>query len=47
MVQGRYGNFNNIRVLQQFPIWGSFQLTDEEIDFINFFNQNYYGKAKK
>jgi hypothetical protein len=43
----RWGNFNNIRVLQQFPIWGSFQLTDEEIDFINFFNQNYYGKAKK
>jgi adenine-specific DNA-methyltransferase len=43
----RYGNFNNIRVLQQFPIWGSFQLTDEEIDFINFFNQKYYGKAKK
>lgn len=40
----RYGNFNNIRVLQNFPIYGSFELTKPELDFINQFNQKYYGK---
>ena len=37
----RWGNFNNIRILQSFPIptdkkniWNNFNLTQEEIDFI-------------
>jgi len=37
----RWGNFNNVRILQSFPIpqdkkniWNNFNLTDEEIDFI-------------
>ena len=37
----RWGNFNNIRILQKFPIpknpkdiYGSFGITQEEIDFI-------------
>lgn len=40
----RYGNFNNIRVLQSLPKWGSFLLTDEENKFIKEFNVKYYGK---
>ena len=40
----RYGNFNNIRVLQSFPIWGTFKLTKEEQGFIKEFNNKYYGK---
>jgi len=43
----RYGNFNNIRVLQKFPVWGTFQLSEEEMAFINNFNSIYYGKEKK
>jgi len=43
----RYGNFNNIRVLQQFPVYGSFELTKIENDFIKNFNQKYYGKKEK
>lgn len=38
----RWGNFNNIRILQSFPIpedkeniWNNFELNNEEIDFIN------------
>jgi hypothetical protein len=30
----RYGNFNNIRVLQNLPIFSSFELTTSENDFI-------------
>jgi hypothetical protein len=37
----RYGNFNNVRILQKFPvpdnpndIWQSFEITDEEKNFI-------------
>ena len=37
----RWGNFNNIRILQSFPIpsdteniWNNFNLTDEEIQFM-------------
>ncbi|MDR3290094.1 MAG: class I SAM-dependent methyltransferase [Rickettsiales bacterium] len=40
----RYGNFNNVRVLQNFPILGSFELTREETNFIEEFNKKYYGK---
>jgi SAM-dependent methyltransferase len=43
----RYGNFNNVRVLQCFPVWGSFELTHEEKIFIKKFNTTYYGKEKK
>lgn len=40
----RYGNFNNIRVLQNLPLLGTFELTQEEICFIREFNKKYYGK---
>jgi hypothetical protein len=43
----RYGNFNNIRVLQRFPVLGSFELTAEEETFIKKFNQQYYGNTRK
>lgn len=43
----RYGNFNNVRILQQFPIYKSFELTGEEEQFINKFNKKYYGKKEK
>lgn len=42
----RYGNFNNIRVLQHLPILGTFMLTKEENQFIKEFNAKYYGKTK-
>ena len=41
----RYGNFNNIRVLQQFPLLGEFKLTSKEELFIHNFNNTYYGKT--
>ncbi len=37
----RYGNFNNIRVLQNFPIFTIFNLTKEEESFIEIFNEKY------
>ncbi|GMO60894.1 MAG: hypothetical protein Ta2D_06630 [Rickettsiales bacterium] len=43
----RYGNFNNIRVLQKFPILESFNLTNEEKEFIKIFNMEYYGNKKE
>lgn len=43
----RYGNFNNNRVLQNFPLLNSFSLTKEEIQFIQHFNKMYYGKKEK
>lgn len=43
----RYGNFNNIRVLQNLPIWGSFKLSSAEMKLIEKFNSKYYGKGKK
>ena len=33
----RYGNFNNIRVLQKFPIWSGINLTDKENSYIDNF----------
>ena len=33
----RYGNFNNVRVLQKFPKWGVPDLNQEEEDFIHQF----------
>jgi len=41
----RYGNFNNIRVLQNFPKYKNFKLTQEELNFIKEFNSTY--KSKK
>jgi adenine-specific DNA-methyltransferase len=38
----RYGNFNNISILRKFPILQSFNLTKEELDFIELFNKKYY-----
>lgn len=43
----RYGNFNNIRILQHFPKFGSFTLTREEMAFVDKFNEAYYGKKQK
>lgn len=43
----RYGNFNNIRVIQNFPIFQSISLTQQELDFIIDFNKVYYGKKEK
>lgn len=43
----RYGNFNNIRILQHFPLFESFKLNKEENEFITKFNKAYYGKNKK
>ena len=43
----RYGNFNNVRILQKFPIYHSFKLTKEEQNFIKRFNKTYYEKKKK
>lgn len=38
----RYGNFNNVRVLQKFPEITSFSLNKEEEDFVEKFNNEYY-----
>jgi hypothetical protein len=43
----RYGNFNNIRVLQKLPKWGKLNLTSKELEFIECFNNIYYGKKEK
>lgn len=43
----RYGNFNNVRIMQNFPLLASFDLTSKELDFINTFNNKYYGKKEK
>jgi methylase of polypeptide subunit release factors len=40
----RYGNFNNNRILQIFPIYKDFNLTEEELKFIREFNNAYKGK---
>lgn len=43
----RYGNFNNIRILQHLPIYGTFKLTKKEEKFVKEFNDKYYGKEKE
>ena len=43
----RYGNFNNIRVLQQLSKLENILLTKEEINFITTFNNKYYEKKQK
>lgn len=44
----RYGNFNNIRVLQHFPLLKNIKLNEKEISFIKEFNHAYYkGKKRK
>ncbi len=43
----RYGNFNNIRVLQNFTKLKHIDLSKEELEFIKKFNKVYYGKDKK
>lgn len=40
----RYGNFNNIRILQSFPKLEYIKLTKEEEKFIIWFNGRYYGE---
>ncbi len=40
----RYGNFNNVRILQNLPKYGTFKLTKEELEFVKEFNKKYYGK---
>ncbi|MDA7995883.1 MAG: methyltransferase [Gammaproteobacteria bacterium] len=39
----RYGNFNNIRVLQNLAVIGSFSLSKSEERFVEKFNAQYYG----
>ena len=43
----RYGNFNNIRVLQSFSQLNTFKLNNKELSLINKLNSSYYGKEKK
>ncbi|GAA7147919.1 hypothetical protein ID0397_06180 [Helicobacter pylori] len=43
----RYGNFNNIRVLQHLPLLESIVLNKQELEFIQKFNGAYYGKKKE
>ena len=43
----RYGNFNNIRILQSLPLLKHIKLTDKEHSFIKTFNKRYYGKKEK
>ena len=43
----RYGNFNNIRVLQHLSKLETIRLTDQEYDFIAHFNKRYYAKKTK
>lgn len=40
----RYGNFNNNRILQIFPKYKDFNLTEEELNFIREFNNAYKGR---
>lgn len=40
----RYGNFNNVKILQNFPILKDFKLTKEEKELIKKFNLAYLGK---
>ena len=40
----RYGNFNNVRILQNFPKFDSFCLNENENEIINTFNKAYYDK---
>lgn len=42
----RYGNFNNIRVLQNLPLLNTIHLTKEEEKTIKQFNEKYYGNKK-
>ncbi len=42
----RYGNFNNIRVLQNISILDSFDLSEKELSFIDEFNASYYANDK-
>ena len=43
----RYGNFNNVRILQNFPLLEYIKLEEKKLDFIKKFNSFYYGKKKK
>ncbi len=42
----RYGNFNNIRVLQRLSKLKDIKLNNEELDFIKDFNERYYNGKK-
>lgn len=42
----RYGNFNNIKILKNFPILNTINLSKEEKEFIKNFNNSYYSKTK-
>lgn len=43
----RYGNFNNIRVLQNLSTLENIKLTKKETKFISDFNSVYYGEKKE
>lgn len=42
----RYGNFNNERILERLPVLGTFELTEEENQFVKEFNEIYYSSSK-
>ncbi len=42
----RYGNFNNIRILQKFPVWKDFKFSKKENNIIKQFNGRYYDRKK-
>jgi len=43
----RYGNFNNVRILQHFPVYKDFGLTKEEVELIKEFNRTYKSKRER
>jgi len=43
----RYWNFNNVRVLQNFPLLKYIKLNDEEKYFIEKFNNEYYRNKRR
>lgn len=43
----RYGNFNNIRVLQRFPVWQDFGLTKNEWRCVREFNERYASRRTR
>ena len=43
----RYGNFGNNRIWQRMPILTAIKLTEEELEFVNHFNQIYNQKKSK
>ena len=43
----RYGNFNNVRILQKLPLLKNIKLTRQEKEFIKKFNEKYYNNVNR